>query len=155
MSGRDLDLAATLPAEVVAALAPRTGVAIARVAALSPASAWVRLDAYAKPVSARSTIALTDQDIDTEVVVAFDGGNPQAPIILGRVLASPVAAGSALCVQVDGERLVLSAKERIVLTCGEASMTLTRSGKVLIRGHYVQSRATGVNSVKGGSVELN
>ena len=42
-----------------------------------------------------------------------------------------------------------------MIECGSASITLTRAGKVLIRGHYVQSRATGVNSLKGGSVELN
>ena len=37
----------------------------------------------------------------------------------------------------------------------EASITLTRAGKVLIQGSYVSSRSTGVNRIKGGSVQLN
>ena len=58
-------------------------------------------------------------------------------------------------VDTDGERLVVSAKEEIVLRCGAASITLTKAGKVLIRGTYVLSRSSGVNRVKGGSVQLN
>jgi len=42
-----------------------------------------------------------------------------------------------------------------VLRCGKASITLTREGKVLIHGSYISSRSTGVNRVKGGSVQLN
>ncbi len=34
----------------------------------------------------------------------------------------------------DGERLVLTAEKEIVLECGKASITLTRAGKILIRG---------------------
>jgi hypothetical protein len=52
-------------------------------------------------------------------------------------------------------RMVVSAKEQMVLQCGKASITLTKAGKVLIQGSYVSSRSTGVNRVKGGSVHLN
>lgn len=58
-------------------------------------------------------------------------------------------------IEVDGERIVLSAEKEIVLQCGEASITLTRSGKIIIRGAYVSSRSTGVNRIQGGSVEIN
>ncbi len=58
-------------------------------------------------------------------------------------------------VDVDGERLVVTAKEQLVLRCGKASITLTREGKVLIQGAYISSRSSGVNRVKGGSVQLN
>ena len=44
---------------------------------------------------------------------------------------------------------------RLVLRCGKASITLTRAGKVLIRGEYIFSRSTGVNKMKGGSIQLN
>ena len=155
MSCREVDLGSLLPAEAVAAFAPRTGIAVGRLVALSSAWAWVRLGEAQLPVGARSTIELCEADVDREVVVVFEGGDPQKPIILGRVLGSPCAPAEPLRVQVDAEQLVLSGRERIVLECGDASITLTRAGKVLIRGHYVQSRATGVNSVKGGSVELN
>ena len=32
---------------------------------------------------------------------------------------------------------------------------LTRAGKVLIQGAYLLSRSTGVNRIKGGSVQIN
>jgi hypothetical protein len=41
------------------------------------------------------------------------------------------------------------------LQCGKASITLTRAGKVLINGAYVSSRSSGVNRLKGGSIQLN
>ncbi len=55
----------------------------------------------------------------------------------------------------DGEELTLSAKRQITLQCGKASITLTRAGKVLIRGAYVSTRSSGVNRIKGGSVQIN
>ncbi len=57
--------------------------------------------------------------------------------------------------QLDGERLEFSAEREIVLRCGKASITLTRAGKVIIRGAYLSSRSTGVNRIKGGSVQIN
>jgi hypothetical protein len=50
---------------------------------------------------------------------------------------------------------MVSAKEQLVLRCGKASITLTKEGKVLIQGAYVSSRSSGVNRIKGGSVQLN
>jgi hypothetical protein len=47
------------------------------------------------------------------------------------------------------------APEQLVLRCGKASITLTKAGKVLIEGSYVSSKSTGVNRIKGGSVQLN
>lgn len=58
-------------------------------------------------------------------------------------------------VDADGERMIVSAKEQLVLRCGKASITLTKAGKVLIKGSYVLSRSSGVNRIKGGSVQLN
>ncbi len=55
----------------------------------------------------------------------------------------------------DGNKLVFEAKEQIVLKCGESSITLTQSGEVLIRGKYLLNRATDVNRIMGGSVQVN
>lgn len=55
----------------------------------------------------------------------------------------------------DGNRVVLEGKEEIVLKCGEASITLTKAGKILIRGKYLLNRSTGVNRIMGGSVQVN
>ena len=51
--------------------------------------------------------------------------------------------------------LTFTANKQIVLKCGKASITLTRAGKVLIRGAYLSSRSSGVNRIKGGSIQLN
>ena len=58
-------------------------------------------------------------------------------------------------VRVDGRRVVLEGQEEVVLKCGEASVTLTRNGKVVIRGKYLLSRSSGVNRILGGSVHVN
>ena len=49
------------------------------------------------------------------------------------------------------EHLICRAYKHVVLL----SITLTGAGKVLIRGAYVLSRSSGVNKIKGGSVQLN
>ena len=57
--------------------------------------------------------------------------------------------------KVDSETLTLTANREIVIRCGEASITLTRAGKILLRGKYLLSRSSGVNRIKGGSVQIN
>jgi hypothetical protein len=56
---------------------------------------------------------------------------------------------------IDGKRVTFDAREEIVLRCGKASITLTKAGKVLIRGAYLLNRSSGVNRIKGGSVQIN
>ena len=87
----------------------------------------------------------------------FEGGDLSKPIVIGvlkdqATLPSPLASAE---VEVDGEHLVVAAKEQLVLQCGKAKITITRAGKVLIEGTYVSTRATGVNRVKGGVVQIN
>ncbi|WP_257792523.1 hypothetical protein [Myxococcus xanthus] len=42
-----------------------------------------------------------------------------------------------------------------MLRCGEATITLRRNGKVVIRGVQVETHATGTNRIKGASVKVN
>jgi len=107
-----------------------------------------------RPVSARSTVALAGTDVGRDLAVSFEQGDPGRPIVLGK-LWQPDVPSQVTQSSVDGERLVLAANKEIVLQCGEASLTLTRAGKVLIRGAYVSSRASGVNRIKGGAVQIN
>lgn len=58
-------------------------------------------------------------------------------------------------VRVDGKRVVIEGEEEVVLMCGESSITLKQNGKIVIRGKYLLSRASGVNRILGGSVEVN
>ena len=57
--------------------------------------------------------------------------------------------------KVDGRRVEFTAEQEIVFRCGKASIILTRAGKVLIEGEYVLTRSSGVNRIKGGSVQIN
>jgi len=73
------------------------------------------------------------------------------------VAPSPVEAAESVEVEAvaDGERVLLQAERELVLRCGKASITLTRAGKILIRGAYVSSHADGAQRIRGGTVEIN
>jgi hypothetical protein len=114
---------------------------------------------------ARSTVPVAEQDIGRQVVLLFEQSDVGKPIIMGLLqepTSSPtdngpetIARNGTLTVEQNGERLVLSADREIVLRCGKASLTLTRAGKILIRGAYLLSRSSGVLRIKGGSVQIN
>jgi hypothetical protein len=58
-------------------------------------------------------------------------------------------------VYVDGKQVCIEGSEEVTFKCGKASITLTKSGKILIRGTYLLNRSTGVNRIMGGSVQVN
>lgn len=110
----------------------------------------------AGPLAARSVVALSENEIGREIILMFESGNLRKPIVMGVIEpATRKKPGNSLSVEIDGERVILTAEKEIVLRCGEASITLTRAGKVLIRGAYLSSRSSGVNRIKGGSIQLN
>lgn len=114
--------------------------------------------ASAVGVPARATVPLSADDVGCEVALLFENGDCARPLIIGRVQTPrpmPRKEPESLSVQLDGESITLSAEKDIVLKCGKASITLTRAGKVLIRGTYLLSRSSGANRIKGGSVQLN
>jgi hypothetical protein len=110
-------------------------------------------------LAARSTVDLHGLHIGQPVVLMFEQGDPSRPVVLG-VLRGQVGwpldeKPAQVDVDADGQRMIVSAKEQLVLRCGKASISLTKTGKVLIEGSYVVSRSSGVNRVQGGSVQLN
>ena len=102
---------------------------------------------------------------DHKVLLVFEDDDPKLPIIIDIIHESideapeknPVAfqVDEAENVFLDGKRVTFDAKEQIVLRCGKSSMTLTRAGKIIIRGAYLLNRSSGVNRIKGGSVQIN
>jgi hypothetical protein len=100
-----------------------------------------------------------------EVLLAFDNNDPQRPIIVDTMysLIDDIAEHSTAVLETDiprevtinGKRITFDACEEIVLQSGKASITLTKAGKILIKGEYVLSSATGLNKVKGDTIRLN
>jgi hypothetical protein len=109
-------------------------------------------------VAARATIAVQGAHIGRRVVLGFENGDDSQPILLG-VLQEGGWPGepdpSHVQIESDGERCLVTAEQQLVLRCGKASITLTKAGKVLIEGTYVSTRSSGVNRIKGGSIQLN
>ena len=112
-------------------------------------------------VNARAAVALRRENIGATVIVVFEGGDVRRPIVLGvlqdtvsrRSVATEVTRG--VTVHADDQRHEIVAEREIVLRCGEASITLTRAGKVIIKGNYVLTRSTGANKIKGAVVDIN
>ena len=111
-------------------------------------------------VVGRSTVALRRAMIGHDVVVLFENGDWQRPIIMGVIechaLQEDIATPErGVSIRADGERHVVEAEREIVLRCGDASITLTRAGKVIIKGNYILSRSTGYNKIKGAAIDIN
>jgi len=110
-------------------------------------------------VGAQTIVDLHGAHIGRQVVLQFDGGDPRRPIVMGVLRNKegwPLEDKPAQVeVDVDGQRMLVTAKEQLVLKCGKASVTLTRAGKILLQGTYVSNRSSGVLRIKGGSVQLN
>ena len=125
---------------------------------------------HEEAIAARATVPLSTRDIGVEVALIFEGGNPSSPIIVGRLLrpgddmddpddggtSDLIAAPTTVSVDGGAEEIVdIVGKEQVVIRCGRASITLTRAGKILLRGAYISSRSSGANRIKGGSIHLN
>lgn len=105
-----------------------------------------------KPVEALTTRKLGRNDVGRQVALLVVPGT--TPVLVGKILNAAETA-KPVDVELDGEKLLLTGEKEIVLRCGKATVTLTREGKVLIKGAYLLSRSSGVNRIKGGSVEIN
>jgi hypothetical protein len=132
-------------------------------------------------LTAISTVALNQNQSGRQVAMLFAEGNPQKPVVIGLIHSTlyemienfeitpaetavaeenknnqqQVESGKNDNVYLDGKRVVLEGHEEVVFKCGEASITLTKAGKILIRGKYLLTRSTGVNRIMGGSVQVN
>ncbi len=101
-----------------------------------------------------------------EVLLFFDGGDLLRPIIAGvmaprgrPILQSVETVETTADLPdfacVDGKRVVIRGRDEIVFSCGEASITLRRNGKVIVRGTKVESHSLGTQWVTGALVKIN
>ncbi len=112
----------------------------------------------AGPIPARLLVALDATTLAAaaagrrQCALLFERGDAGLPLIVGLVetVAAPPRAAN-----IDGRRIVLTGEEEVELRCGEASISLKKNGKLVIRGAYIETRAKGTNRIKGGSVQIN
>lgn len=127
----------------------------------------------AKPLKAMSTTAVTLHQVSRQVALLFNQGDLTQPIIMGLIYSPLQAmlenfgqqnetekvelAGELNIddVKVEGNKVTFEAQEEMVFKCGESSITLTKAGKIMIRGKYLLNRSSGVNRIMGGSVQVN
>jgi len=111
------------------------------------------------PIAARSTVDIPalPKGERLEVLLVFESNDPIRPIVIG-LLRGPgglEARGPRPADQTLGRRLVLEAPDEVEIRCGPASITLRRNGRIVLRGLQIESRATGANKIRGGSVQIN
>ncbi len=143
----------------IAAPVPVPGARLAKLVKFEAGRIWIEADAAHGPIPARTTLALDARALALavaarrEALVVYEDAREDRPIVIG--LLDPPERERSIEARVDGKRVVLDAEDEIVLRCGEASLTLRRNGRVVVRGAYVETRAKGVNRIKGGSVQIN
>ena len=143
----------------------------------TPAAPTVDFEGNASgPLKARTIVAFDAPSIAQAIatrqgaLLLFENGDSRLPIVVGLVSPEPGAALFASLLRpetsvrdatgtpdarLEGRRVTLEGDTEVVLRCGDASITLRRDGKVILRGAYIETTAKGVNRIRGGSVKIN
>jgi len=104
-----------------------------------------------------------DQLLGHEVILLFANNDPQKPIAMASLqptgdFASALQAASRdepVEATVDGEKVLIQARQKLELRVGKASIVIDANGKITIRGAHLLSRSTGPIRIKGGHVDIN
>ncbi len=114
-------------------------------------------------VPAMSLVPIRVDHVGAPLALSFGAGMAQ-PLILGLLWQPgagqqrPVDDVRAVHVECDGkvaQEVVIGATQQLTLHCGDASITLTADGQILMRGEYISSHATGTQRIKGAAVRIN
>ena len=122
------------------------------------------------PIEARSVLAelpkgYSKRNKNLPVLLVFENGDPASPIIVGIIHDTlfPKTSTEEMTLPIerprdsliDGNKIVLYAKQEIVLHCGKSSIILRRDGKVVVKGIQITSRASRAHKIKGSTVNIN
>lgn len=168
------DIAARAPSMVRPAAGPviavlngvdESGTVFATVTGLGVTS--VRVSSHLDPAEVRRAAALR-----AAAVVLVDAARA-SPVLIGLVeerlrrvpplpATEPVVPEpeerkpqATVLASVDARRVTITGDEEVVISCGKASIALTRDGNVVVKGARVETDADGVNRIKGASVRIN
>jgi Domain of unknown function (DUF6484) len=103
-----------------------------------------------QPLRARTVIE--DLFIGARVLLAFDGGDPTRPIVLGIVHDK---ARTHRVLHLKANEVVIEADNSLQLRCGQSTFEAHKDGRVAVKGKDVVSRATRTNKVRGATVLIN
>jgi len=82
--------------------------------------------------AARSTVDVGQAPVGSEVVLLFENGETDKPIVVGVISRQGTrrrVRQRSLQVDIDGQKMILTAAREITLRCGESSLTLTRAAR--------------------------
>jgi hypothetical protein len=116
----------------------------------SPVKAVVSIEG--RSLAAQTLVPLKTKQVGASVALWLGAGGDGGCLILGVVLER---APRPVLARLDGRRVSLRADRELVLRCGPASLTLTRDGKVVLRGAEVLQTATGTHRIHGAAVRIN
>jgi len=103
------------------------------------------------PLTARTLVE--EVFLGAKVLLAFEMGEPTLPIILGIVSDRARTQGRTIHLRAD--RIILDAKDGLLLKCGESGLEARKNGDVHLKGRDVVSRAARTNKVRGATVRIN
>lgn len=107
-------------------------------------------------IPARSLTPLCADDTGSEVALLFEDGDLARPLIIGRIVQPPRRDTDRDATLIrDGETAKITARQRIELRVGKASIIMEKDGHITIRGTNLVSHASASNRIRGGSVNLN
>ncbi len=87
-----------------------------------------------------------------KVAIGFESESNQ-PLLVG-VLGTPAKLKPGTS-EASQDVVKITSDKELVLECGKAKIALRADGRIAILGGYVLSRSSGVNKIKGGSVQIN
>jgi hypothetical protein len=115
-----------------------------------------------KHVKAKTFVALQRCDFGRDIGLVFENGDLASPAIIGFPISHVVAperiegAHSApRPIRLDSPEIIFKADRDMVFECGKSSITLTKDGRIEIKGLNIVSKASQTNKIKGGAVLLN
>lgn len=147
------------------------GVCLGRVVRCEPSGPVLVAFEGGDPISAKVVAGVNRDELTRasgtrrEVLLAFEQGDAERPIVVA--LMEPPAEslpaqalpqkqiGPTKEAVVDGQTVKIEARNQIVLKCGKGSITITKDGRILIKGTRLVSRASETNKIKGASVSIN